>query len=509
MKKAELILVGMTGEPMAPRRQSIIDLLSRMDLFDRNGQYQSVEIDRLREAFLLRRRDADLTLIIGGVGSRPEDRSVQEVSDALGIPLEYDNETGAKLGGASPLPGGQARVYDCAWLPRGALLLENNIGGAPGCIIELEDSAVAVLPGNPEECAPLLQNRIQPYRSDILYGETVRHSLMVFGYTERQLAGKLKAWTGKINPTLTTEGNGLLHRIEISATARDRKTAEEITEQTMAVLFKQFGSTAFGADCDGLEDVVVNLLQYNRLRIATAESCTGGQLSARLINVSGASKVFDLGVTAYAADKKINVLKVPVEIIQLFGEVSAETAVSMASGVQQLAQADIGVGITGVAGPDGGSEEKPVGLVYIAIADKNSALVRRINLGADKDRSYIRETATQYALDFVRKYLMNYPKPLKGSVPLRELGENIRKSVLQSISAGRKSPVMNTPGRQAAPAAPLPPMPGMNPQGPAGMPQGAQPGVMPNSLPPAGYPAPAYQNQQFAVERIVNDKRRY
>ena len=493
MKKAELILVGMTGDLMVSQRQSIVDLLSRMGLFDRSGQYQSVEIDQLREAFLLRRRDADLTLIIGGVGSLPEDRSIQEISDALGIPLEYDDETGAKPGGASPFSDGQSRVFDWAWLPQGALLLENNVGTAPGCIIELEDSAVVLLPGKLEECAPLLQNRIQPYRSNILYGETATHTLMVFGHTEKQLAEKLKAWTGKINPTLTTAGDGLLHRITVSATARDRKAAEEITEQTMSVLFKQFGTSAFGADCDGLEDVVVNLLQYNRLRISTAESCTGGQLSASLVNVPGASKVFDLGVTTYAADKKVNILKVPVEIIQIFGEVSAETAVSMASGVQQLAHADIGVGITGVAGPDGGSEEKPVGLVYIAIADKNNALVRRINLGSGKDRKYIRETATQYALDFVRKYLMNYPKPLKGSVPLRELGDNIRKSVLQSISSGRRNPYMNTPAQQAAPAVPLPP----------------QPGVMPNAMPPVGYPVPAYQDQRFAVERIVNERKRY
>lgn len=485
MKKIQIILVGMTEED--PRAGAILDTMMRLGLYTETDGFQSVAIGELRDAFLLYGQNAPITIIVGGLGFAPEDRAVKVIADTLSIPMEYDAEISAQIDAAVPESDPRkAAAYACAQLPKGSIVLENSTSLVPGCVIEGPENTVILLPGEPEAVSGMLKNRVMPYIENILQGKTEHHDLMIFGLTREQVLEKLEGRMGKINPTLTLKSDGLLHTLGIFGNAADSKTAESLVERTLSDLLRQLGTAAFGVDCESFEEVVVNLLIYNKLRVATAESCTGGRLSARLVNVPGASNVFDLGVTTYAADKKVNVLGVPVEVIQNFGEVSAETAVAMASGIQKLAFADFGVGITGIAGPKGGTPEKPVGLCYIAIADRNHALVRRLNLGSDKDRETIRETATLYALDFIRKYLMSYPNPLPGAVPLTQIEQNIRAAVMNTMMAARNNlPTM------------APPLPAQYP--------GSYP---PNSnwgIPMMVTPAQAQQN---AIEYIVNERRK-
>ena len=468
MKKIQIILVGMTEED--PRAGAILDNLQKMGLYAETDGFHSVTIDDLRDTYLLYGQNTPITIIVGG-----QARAVKVIADMRSIPMKYNAELIARIekeGSERNSKGAEA--YACAQLPEGSIVLENSVGLMPGCIVEGKENTVILLPGEPEAVSVMLKNQVFPYIEGILLKKTVRHDLMIFGLTREQMLKKLEGRMEKVNPTLTLTSNGLLHTLGVSASAAESRVAEEIVERTLSILFKQFGTAAFGADCESFEEVVVNLLIYNKLRVATAESCTGGRLSARLVNVPGASKVFDLGVTTYAADKKVNMLSVPVEVIQHYGEVSAETAVFMASGVQKLSFADFGVGITGIAGPQGGTPEKPVGLAYIAIADRNHALVRRLNLGTDMDREAIRETVTLYALDFIRKYLMNHPKPLPGSVPLAKIEQNIRTAITNAMPTMR-----NRPGANAF----YPPNSNLR------MPVNAQ-------------------AQQLAIEHIVNERRR-
>ncbi len=495
MKKFDVILVGADNEAQT---KAVLYTLAGAGLYAEGDGFKSVPIDGLLETFLTGRNAASFTLIVGGLGFAPEDRTAELIAAALGLPLEYDRELAAHIDARLTfLDPRKADTYPCAKLPRGSVVLEAEGTPVPGCVIELPENTVILLPGEPDALSALVTGQLIPYLENIAGGKTVRRKLMLFGLSEEAVREKLAEFTGKLNPTLVLESKGLLHNLSIYMTAADSKTAEQMVQETLSALFDRFGTAAMGVDCNGLEEVVVNLLLYNKLRIAAAESCTGGLLSSHLVNVPGASGVFDLGVTAYAGDKKVNVLHVPIETLQHFGEVSAETAVAMANGVRELSYADLGVGITGIAGPDGGTPEKPVGLVYIAIADRKHALVRRLNLGETQSRETIRDLSTLYALDFIRKYLMSYPVPLPGSIELSVLDQNVRSAVMNSISP---QPQQRPVPPAGAPAAA--PQPVRQSAGPGGY-------AMNPGFPPGTPVIPAYaQEQNIIIERIVNERRR-
>ena len=212
------------------------------------------------------------------------------------------------------------------------------------------------------------------------------------------------------NPTAATYAKENEMFVRVTARADNEEQARQMMEPLAQKIRERIGSYVYATDCESLEELVVRELEKAGKTLATAESCTGGLLAKRITDVSGASQVFEMGAVTYANRIKEKVLGVSHETLEAHGAVSEETAREMARGIRLAAGSDLGVGITGIAGPGGGTPEKPVGLVYIALCDGEHTWVRRMAPGSadrPRSRSWQRNAAASHALDMVRRYLQN------------------------------------------------------------------------------------------------------
>ena len=305
-----------------------------------------------------------------------------------------------------------------AYIPKGAIIINNKMGTAPGLIIELGWKVLIALPGVPLELTPMMEDTVIPYLKEKFYS----------GGTSDWAGGLIKSRTLKITglgeskvneevPDLLKMSGNVTMGIYAHAAQVDLKiTAKASTENEAARLIKpveeeirkRLGKYIFGADSDTLESAVASLLTYNNLTISVAESCTGGLLAKRLTDIPGSSVYFKMGIIAYSNEAKIDRLKAPQEMLRRYGAVSSQVAIKMADAVRKVARTDIGVSITGIAGPTGATKSKPVGIVYIALSKKTTGInlpvvCNRFNFLGSRDT--IRFKATQSALDMIRNYI--------------------------------------------------------------------------------------------------------
>lgn len=359
---------------------------------------------------------ADLVILTGGLGPTDDDLTRNVVADVLALPLEFHPDVFAGIEKRFAARG--LRVPEInrrqAMVPRGAVILENRFGTAPGLWIEREGKVVILLPGPPREMRPMLEAVIRD-RLGALAGASriFRRILRVAGRTEshveeamqplyaRWLAARLPiaatilASPGQIELHLTVSG------IDVKAL---QAALDAASEDTRAVL----GLDLFSADGEEMPQVVGALLRARGLRIAVAESCTGGLVMSRLTDVPGSSDYVDRGVVAYSNKSKIDLLGVPESLLEAHGAVSEPVAEAMAAGMAQTAGTSLGLGITGIAGPSGGTPAKPVGTVAIAAAwvrgGRTETRMRLFNfLGG---RELIKFQASQAALDMIRRWIL-------------------------------------------------------------------------------------------------------
>ncbi len=290
-----------------------------------------------------------------------------------------------------------------ALIPEGAMVLENKRGTAPGILLSEKNCTFVLLPGPPREMKPMFDESVMPILRQRV-GETViaRRSLSIFGLTEsgvdELVAPIYRQYTNPATTILANEGQIELH---LTARARNEQEAGKLLEELAGQLEEVLGEHIFSTRGESLEEVVGELLKLKGYTLATAESCTGGLLAAALTNVAGSSRYFLQGVVAYSNEAKVNLLGVPNKLLQEHGAVSPEVAEAMAIGIRRRARSTIGVGITGIAGPAGGSETKPVGLVYIGLADEVQSSSRKFLFPGD--RQLIRNLAVKAALDLLRR----------------------------------------------------------------------------------------------------------
>ena len=269
--------------------------------------------------------------------------------------------------------------------------------------MENNNKIIILLPGPPNELIPMFQNEIAPYLSklvpEIIYSRVAK----ITGIGESKVAEMINDLiNAQANPTIAPYAKtGEVH-LRITAKAANEEESEKLIEPITVELKKQFGENIYTfKEKETLEEVVVGQLLKKGLTLTTAESCTGGLLAGRIVNVPGASNVFREGVITYSNDAKIKSLKVKEETLMNYGAVSEETVREMAIGGALLASADICVSITGIAGPDGGTEDKPVGLVYIACVVKEKLVVKKYNFRGSREK--IRDYAVLSALDLLRR----------------------------------------------------------------------------------------------------------
>lgn len=293
-----------------------------------------------------------------------------------------------------------------ALVPAGAVVLDNDNGTAPGLILEKGEKRVILLPGPPNELIPMFEERVRPYlqrlEPGILYSRTVK----ICGMGESKVASIVQDLIdSQTNPTIAPYAKtGEVH-LRVTARAQAEKEAKNLVKPMVKELEKRFGKDIYTTREDvALEQAVVDLLLNRQLTVCTIESCTGGMLAARLINVPGVSETFRAGFITYSNKAKRKVAGVKKKTLRKYGAVSPQTAGEMARGAAKTSHADVTVSVTGIAGPDGGSREKPVGLVYIGchIGDRTTVQEYRF-VG---NRGKIRESAVSAALTLLRRCIL-------------------------------------------------------------------------------------------------------
>lgn len=367
---------------------------------------------RLKETLDIARRRADIILTIGGLGPTYDDLTKQIICEAFGQKLVLHEDIAAEIRAFYEsalhvsMPDNNLQQAE---LPEGCTVFDNPVGTAPGCAFAAGGVHVVMLPGPPFECETMLHRHVEPYLRS-LSGETiVSRDIMCFGMGESFVDQLFHEKMSRMeNPTLATYAKPAEVRLRATAKASSQAEAEAMLAPVVADVKAVLGDVVYGVDVSSLEEVCKRLLEEKGLSLATAESCTGGAIAQRLTALPGVSAVYRGGVVSYWTSVKADVLGVPQVTLDEYSAVSEPTARAMAEGVCRITGAEIGVSVTGVAGPDSDERGNPVGLVYLGLHTPDGTFCRKLELG-QRRRDRIRNVASSTALDMVRRYLSGLP----------------------------------------------------------------------------------------------------
>ncbi len=346
----------------------------------------------------------------GGLGPTPDDLTTEAIAAAFGTPLvehpEIWAEIQARLSARGRICSPSNRRQ--AFLPEGAAVLPNPTGTAPGMIWSpVPGFTVLTFPGVPSEMKAMWQQTAAPWlrQSGLAAGVFASRMLRFWGVSESALAEEMADLLEQANPTVAPYAGAGEVKLRITARAEHQADAEALLLPVEREIRRRTGQSCFGVDEQSLAEVVLQQLRLRGQTVAVAESCTGGGLGAALAAVPGASDVFLGGVIAYANGVKQGLLGVPAELLQAHGAVSDPVAQAMAEGARRATGADWGLAITGVAGPGGGSDEKPVGLVHLAIAGPDGCSSEGVRFGTSRGRTWIQTLSAGEALNRLRLQL--------------------------------------------------------------------------------------------------------
>ncbi|MCK9217080.1 MAG: competence/damage-inducible protein A [Firmicutes bacterium] len=375
--------------------------------------YHSVvgdNMERLIEQIKLSRSRADIIITTGGLGPTDDDITKSGLCSALGIDLVLHKESLEKINSYFSKTGKEMPDINIrqAYIPSGGKIIENNNGSAPGVIYEDKKNIFILLPGPPGEMKPMFDKNVFPYLKDKSNSIIESKTLKVVGIGESSLQVMLQdLLDNQTNPTIALYAKvGEVH-VRVTAKTDKKSEADYIINKMIERIKDILGDNIYGYDDDTLEGTINKLLKKNKKSIAIAESCTGGLVSDRLTNISGASDSYINGIVSYNNEAKIKILRVKEDTINKHGAVSKETAAEMAAGVKDISKTDIGLSITGIAGPDGGTAEKPIGLCYIGLAFKNDVYTYEFYFNGNRIK--IKSNASTKALDILRRFLINLP----------------------------------------------------------------------------------------------------
>jgi nicotinamide-nucleotide amidase len=418
--KAEIIAVG--SELLTPDRVDTNSLfltahLNRLGVEVTRKTIVGDELAALRNAFGDAMERAELVISSGGLGPTEDDRTREAVADLLGRKLAHDPAVMSKIEARFRQLGRTMSEVNArqAMVPEGATVLENDRGTAPGLWLEERGRIVILLPGPPHELKAMFSAQVEPRLERLSTGvRLVARELRVAGMGESDVDQRIAPIYTRHSDVQTTilAAPGEI-QIHLRAWSADIPAAERVLQEIQESIVLTLGEAVFTTAGESMEEVVARELTMRQATIATAESCTGGLLAERLTRISGSSVYFLGGVVSYSNTLKSAWVDVPADIIESRGAVSAEVAVALADGIRRRTGATIGVGVTGIAGPTGGTPEKPVGTVHVAIADVSGSKERGVRYPGERDR--IRWQASQTALDLVRRYFLYAPQPKSGA----------------------------------------------------------------------------------------------
>ena len=412
---AEIIAVGtelLLGNIANTNAQVLSQTLSSLGI---NVYYHTVVGDnpqRLEAALTVARGRADIILTTGGLGPTYDDMTKQTVCAVFGRALEFHAEIAQGIRAFYEnslhvtMPDNNLRQAE---LPVGCRVFKNHVGTAPGCAFEEGGVHVLMLPGPPHEMETMLRREAIPYLRGLSREVIVSHDIMTFGMGEASVEALLREKMEHMeNPTLATYARPSEVRLRATAKAPTAEEAEAMLLPVIEDVRAALGDLVYGIDAANLEEVCFRLLKERNMTFATAESCTGGRVAERITALSGASAVYRGGVVSYWSEVKRDVLGVPWEIIEEYGAVSEQCARAMAEGAKRITGADLGVSVTGVAGPDSDERGTPVGRVFIALATPGGTFCRHLEAGRRR-RDRIQIMAANHAFDLIRRYLTGLP----------------------------------------------------------------------------------------------------
>jgi nicotinamide-nucleotide amidase len=405
---AEIIAVG--SELLTPFRQDTNSLyltgkLNPLGIEVRLKTLVGDDPERLSTVFRAAVNRSGLVLLTGGLGPTKDDVTREVVAGVLGRPLreipeirERIEQRFARLG--RPMPQINLRQ---ALVPDGAEWLANPQGTAPGLWLEHEGKIIILLPGPPRELEAIFESECLPRLARLASGSPIKTRVYkVVGLPESEVDELIAPiYKDYSNPTTSLLAVPGVIEVHLRARAATEAEADALLSELGDKIELALGDHVFSTRGESLEEVVGLYLVMKRKTLAVAESCTGGLLSGRLTRIPGSSDFFQGGAVCYSNELKIKLTGVPAALIEAHGAVSAPVAQAMAEGIRARSQASIGVGVTGIAGPGGGSAEKPVGLVFISLADERGTQVRQFRFPGDRER--VRQWAITAALEMIRR----------------------------------------------------------------------------------------------------------
>ncbi|MCR5269241.1 MAG: competence/damage-inducible protein A [Lachnospiraceae bacterium] len=374
--------------------------------------YQSVVGDnakRLSQTIRTAVDRSDLVILSGGLGPTEDDLTKETAAAVFDLPLVEDPVSKEHI--VTFFKTRNRTIADNNWkqamIPKGSIALENENGTAPGIIMEKDGKTMILLPGPPNELRPMFLEQVEPYLLKQRNASICSQMVKMCGIGESDAETAILDLTASTNPTVATYAKtGEVH-IRVTAFAPTEEAAAKLVKPMVNKLKSRFGSKIYTTDPEiTLEQSIVELLAVNKMTVTTAESCTGGLVAARLINAPGASSVLNEAFITYSNKAKRHYLDVKKGTLKKFGAVSEETALEMARGGCISTKADACIAVTGIAGPDGGTAEKPVGLVYIGCCVAGKTIAKECHFTGN--RAKIRESACAEALNTLRNCILEY-----------------------------------------------------------------------------------------------------
>ncbi|GAC1448929.1 MAG: competence/damage-inducible protein A [Isosphaeraceae bacterium] len=415
--KVEIISIGselVSGQSLDTNSQWLSRRLGEMGLKVRFhttiGDDLTENVDAFRVAF----QRAELVIMTGGLGPTQDDLTREALASSAGVSLVEDPVSLAEIESmfARRNRSMPERNRVQALVPQGAKALPNRVGTAPGLWMRIKNSVVACLPGVPSEMKVMFEEQVVERLRGLGWLERVivHRRINLFGKGESEIETEAMDLTARgRSPEVGITAHDATISFRISAEATSAAEAERMMEPTVALIRERFGHLIIGEGSEDLPQAVVAELSRTGTTVATAESCTGGLLAQLLTEVPGVSRNFPGGVVSYADRIKIDLLGFDPNLIRTHGAVSAEVVAAMATGVRRRFETSLGVAISGVAGPTGGTAEKPIGLVYLGLATESGVSTRRLDIGSEQPREIIRRRAAKHALNWIRLTLL--PKP--------------------------------------------------------------------------------------------------
>ncbi|GAB4129252.1 MAG: competence/damage-inducible protein A [Ignavibacteriales bacterium] len=411
--KAYLISIGdelLIGQTINTNAAFIGEKLTDLNIRVIKSSVIGDEESAILSELALAESSSDLIIITGGLGPTHDDITLKTIAKYFDTELVINQEVLNDIKDFFKRRGRELNKIneDQALVPKIANVIRNQRGTAPGSWIEKNNKIFISMPGVPQEMIGMMENFILPKLFEIMETKSVviiKKNLLTTGIPESNLFLTL----GDLDEIL--EGDKLAFlpnqfgvKMRVTVTSNSQKEAEEKLSLIEQRIRLKVGRFIYGKENESLEEVIGRILSERGLTIAVAESCTGGLISSRLTNISGSSKYFQRGFVTYSNASKVENLKVNEDVIQKYGAVSIEVARQMAEGVKAVSGTDIGLAVTGILGPTGGSAQKPVGLVYIGLCDEKICTAREYHFG--EDRLLNKDRVSQAALELLRRHLL-------------------------------------------------------------------------------------------------------